>query len=229
MKVYAIITGDIINSRRVKSDTRESLYNEVQLFLKRLKEEKWLKKVEQSGGDSFQCEVARIQYALRVALMIKCFIKAKTNIPYSISGKKIKEITDISIRLAGVRISIGISTADFIKRKLGESDGDAFLLSGEGLEQLKNEYSELSLKTNSQSLNIEVHSIVLLLDALVQKYFARQAEVILQKLQEKKEDEIARILNISQSAVNQSARSGKWHAIETALKDVETKLHSTYE
>jgi hypothetical protein len=229
MKVFAIITGDIINSRFVKPDSRKKLYEEVQEFLKKLKEEKWLRKVEQSGGDSFQCEVVKIQNSLRVALMIKCFVKAKTSFSLSGINNKNNNLRDISIRLAGVRLSIGISTADFIKRKLGESDGDAFLLSGEGLELIKKGYSELSLKTNNQSLNNEIQSIVLLLDALIQKYFGRQAEVILQKLLDKKEEEIANTLSISQSAVNQSARSGKWYAVETAIKDVESKLSSVYE
>ncbi len=228
MKTYGIITGDVINSRRIDAVAREALYSEIQSFLKTLKERGWIKKVEQSGGDSFQCEAAEIKYVLRIALMIKCFVKTKTQ------ANKFNRINDNnsinnSLRFAGVRVAVGIGTADFIKRKLSESDGEAFILASEGLAELKTNFSELALEANDKKLTKEIRPLILLLDALIQKYFGGQAEVILNKLQNKKEDEVANIMSISQPGVNQAARSAKWYAVETAVKHIENKLIETYE
>jgi DNA-directed RNA polymerase specialized sigma subunit len=66
----------------------------------------------------------------------------------------------------------------------------------------------------------------MLVDALIQKWTQNQAELVLYKLQDKKEEEIATQLNISQSAVNQRTKTAQWHAVEKLItyfeKTVET-------
>jgi len=214
--MYGIISGDIINSRRIDAKAREYLYANVQSFLKTLQTDGWLKKIEQTGGDSFQCEASELKHVVRIALMLKCFVKTQNSIS---TGKP----------NAGVRVAAGIGAVDFMKKKLSASDGEAFILASEALASLKtNSNSELALQTNQPKLNAALAPTILLLDALVQKYFGRQAEVIVQKLQNKKEEEVATIMSISQPGVNQAAKSAQWYAVEAALKYIEEQITQAY-
>ena len=50
--------------------------------------------------------------------------------------------------------------------------------------------------------------------------------IIYYKLQNKKEDEIANLLGISQSAVNQRTKTAQWYAIEKLIKYFETTIQN---
>jgi DNA-directed RNA polymerase specialized sigma subunit len=67
---------------------------------------------------------------------------------------------------------------------------------------------------------------ILLLDAIIQKWTQNAAEIILYLLQDKKEDEIAGLLNISQSAVNQRKKNAQWFAIEKLIQFFEKTVQS---
>ncbi len=115
-EITAIITGDIINSKRDKS-------------------QEWLKvlrKILSSGGntpkyweifrgDSFQLEVNPAE-ALDKALMIKTELRQLKNI--------------------NVRMSIGIGEKSFNAAKITEANGTAFTNSGECFDSLKNKHSQ---------------------------------------------------------------------------------------
>ena len=58
---------------------------------------------------------------------------------------------------------------------------------------------------------------ILLVDGIIQRWTQNQAELVLHKLQQRKEDEIASLLNISQSAVNQRSKTAQWPAIEKLI------------
>lgn len=223
--MYGIITGDIINSRRIDATAREYLYASLQQFLKTLQADGWLKKVEQTGGDSFQCEVTHLSQTIRIALMIKCFVKATTSTTRSGASDATLQA---AIKDAGIRVAAGIGTVDFMKQTLSASDGEAFILASEALASLKQGFGELALHTNTPSLNATLLPTIVLLDALAQKYFGRQAEVILQKLQHKKEEAVATAMGISQPGVNQAAKSAQWYAVEIALHYIEQQITLAY-
>ncbi|MGZ5135248.1 MAG: hypothetical protein ACXWCG_08865, partial [Flavitalea sp.] len=52
---------------------------------------------------------------------------------------------------------------------------------------------------------------------LIQKWTQNQAELVLYKLQNKKEEEIAATLKVTQSAVNQRTKTAQWMAIEKLI------------
>lgn len=94
--------------------------------------------------------------------------------------------------------------ADFISPdKISSSDGEAFRLSGEALDKLQQGAQRLALSTSNSLFNEQIEPSILLVDALIGKWTQNQAEFVFYKLQHKKEEEIASLLNISQSAVNQ--------------------------
>ncbi|HTI08471.1 MAG TPA: SatD family protein [Puia sp.] len=230
MGKHAIITGDIVASRRIAPMQRERLYSDITAFLKTLKK-KWIVDYETYRGDSIQCEARSPQSSLRVALIIRSYVMAyipeKAKKKMLLSQKK-KIVSKGYYNVAfDIRLAIGIGEVDFIRRKkIGSSDGKAFQLSGEALDDLKEEYRRLVLKTNDKELDEDIEPVIFLLDALTQKWTQNQAELVLNKLQNKKDEEIAKLFNISLSAVTQRKRTAQWMAIEKAVVFFETKMKS---
>ncbi len=109
--MIAVITGDIINSRKVNSN----------IWLPKLKKY-FSETVKNQGkreiyrGDSFQLEV-KVENALEIALCIKAIIKSNTVID--------------------VRMAIGIGDENYKGKKITESNGTAYINSGEAFDQIK--------------------------------------------------------------------------------------------
>jgi hypothetical protein len=222
MSIHGIITGDIVSSREIEASIREKLFEDIGLLLKVL-ENNWIDTYETYRGDSLQCEVRSPEYSLRVALIIRSFFRAY--FPDELKPKVIFRKGDKAIASKGyfatnfdVRLGIGIGTVDFIKKnKITSSDGEAFRLSGEALDNLAQGTQRMALRTFNPSFNEQMEPPILLLDALIQKWTQNQAELVLYKLQDKKEEEIAGQLKITQSAVNQRTKTAQWLAIEKLI------------
>lgn len=230
MNLHGIITGDIVASQAIAPKIRQQLFKDTDAFLLQLSND-WIRRYETYRGDSLQCEAIAPAKALRIALMIRCFFKAY------IPGKGLAHTTSKARKNASakgyfttafdIRLAVGIGEVDFIeKNKISSSDGQAFRLSGEALDSLKKESSRIAVKTLHESFNEQIEAPVLLLDALMQKWTQNGAEVILYKLQNKKDDEIAALLNISQPAVNQRKKNAQWPAIEKLIEYFEKTVLS---
>ena len=227
MEIHGIITGDVVSSQSIEPSIRQKLFEDTNAFLKELKK-KWINSYETFRGDSLQCDVKSPEAALRIALIIRAFFRSY--IPAEVQQNPVKEdrptkgyfSTDFDIRLA-----VGIGEIDFIKKnKITSSDGHAFRLSGEALDELKQQSTRLSVKTFKDDFNEQIEPPILLLDALIQKWTQNGAEIALHLLQNKKEEEIASLLNISQSAVNQRKKNAQWFAIEKLIQYFEKTVQS---
>lgn len=222
MSLHGIITGDIVSSREIQPTIREKLFDDIGLLLTELKKT-WINTFETYRGDSLQCEVRSPENSLRVALIIRCFFRAY--FPDELKQKITPRKGNKPIASKGyfatnfdVRLGIGIGVVDFIKtNKITGSDGEAFRLSGEALDKLEQGTQRLALQTFNATLNEQMEPAILLLDALIQKWTQNQAELVLYKLQDKKEDEIASQLKITQSAVNQRTKTAQWTPIEKLI------------
>src|SRR5215204_1219145 len=221
MNNYGIITGDIVSSREIEASIRERLFDDVDLLLKDLKKQ-WINSYETYRGDNLQCEVKTPAHVLRVALIIRSFFRSylPEELKPKISYKKRKSQATKGYFATSfdVRLGIGIGTVDFIKKnKITTSDGEAFRLSGEALDSLQHATQRMAIRTFNARFNEQIEPPVLLLDALIQKWTQNQAELVLYKLQDKKEDEIAAKLKITQSAVNQRTKTAQWMAVEKLI------------
>jgi hypothetical protein len=198
-----VITADIVASRDLPPGRREALYSELKHYLQSLKKKQWIAGYELYRGDSLQCVAARTPQVLRVALMIRSFIKSH--------GEDPSEKYDI-------RIGIGVGRVDFYsKTDLAHSDGEAFRLSGEGLDHLKETPYRMWLKTGDSGLNESIEPAIMLLDAVLQKWTGNQAEAVHYRLGELKEEEISKIVGVSQPAINQRLKTAQWYAIDALL------------
>jgi hypothetical protein len=141
--ITSVITGDIINSRRVKNS----------LWLTRLKKTLSLEGKSPGTwqiyrGDSFQVEVKDPGHAFLTAIRIKATIK--------------------SIKNLDARMAIGIGEKKFRGTKITESNGEAFIHSGEELEILKKVKQTLAIKTPwagfDKEMNVCFHLALIAMD-----------------------------------------------------------------
>lgn len=198
-KIYAVITGDIVKSRKLGAEREEvlDLLKETLKFLSNFFKKKRIK--ENMGlfsgifrGDSFQVVILGPIFALEIAIFLKARLSSKT-----IKGKSID-----------IRIAIGIGEIEsFNGKKVEESDGEAFRLSGNALDNIP-KYRRLSIKSNIEELNKQLEFISSSIDTITKRWSPEQAEAILLWLSGDTQTSISKKLGISQPAVNQRLQLG---------------------
>ncbi len=218
----AIITGDVIHSTRMNIEYRNWLFKQIASALKQWDKDFGMRS-ETFRGDSFQSLVKRPVDALKLALLQKTFIRSLNPSDLYDVGKKnaiSRKGIFFPMWIFDARIAIGIGNVDLLTNSLAGSGGQAFQLSGQLLDKMKGKKQSLGISTNDR-FKEELETEFILLDAIISKTTALQCEVINHKLLGYTEIEIAKKLNIRQSAVNQRSNSGNWNAIESMLKRFE--------
>ncbi|MCL7413041.1 MAG: SatD family protein [ANME-2 cluster archaeon] len=204
-KIFAVLTGDLVGSSRFEIETKR---DEVLSILKDS-----FKKVESSiiashfaiyRGDSFQGVLSSPEEALKAALIIR------TNLLSNPIEKNIR---------MDARIAIGLGKIEYLPEdKVGEGDGEAFRNSGMELDRMKKRERNLTIKTPWPDIDTELQTECALFNALSHRWTREQAEAILYQVQGYTQDEIAKKLNISQSAVFQRLRTGGSWAVQIFLE-----------
>lgn len=138
--MIAILTGDMIASRKQFNTN---------LWLLPLKSWLALHHGEQGiawdiyRGDSFQLKLSRPADALKTAIQIKSMLKQTKGID--------------------VRIAIGIGNENYTSQKIMESQGSAFIRSGELVDNLKKRKQSMAISTGNENVDYEVNLIIRLL------------------------------------------------------------------
>lgn len=179
--MIGIITGDIINSRK-KRNAKEWLAPLKKLLHRYGKTPKvW----ELYRGDSFQLEIKDPADALIAAISIKACIK--------------------SIKGLDVRMAVGIGSKVYNSAKITESNGDAFIFSGEKFESLKKMKQNLAVKTIWTEFDIVINLMISLALIAMDKWSASSAEFVTLSIDNKtlSQKELGDKLGISQSSVSE--------------------------
>src|SRR6478672_1501489 len=189
----AIITGDLINSRKVDpSIWMGDLKNALNKYGKEPKD--W----EIYRGDSFQIKTDP-DFALDLALIIKANIK---------QCKKLD-----------VRIAIGIGEIKYNSKKISESNGSAFVNSGECFEKLKK--NTLAIKTPWTEFDYTINTMLSLVTLSADNWKAVSAEIIKTALedQSKNQQQLATELKKkSQSTISAGLRRSGFEEIKRVLE-----------
>ncbi len=186
-KMVAVITGDIVKSRKVPStywmDTLKYTLKEIGGSSKY-----W----EIYRGDSFQVEVKK-------ELGFESAIKLKSNI------KKINRLD--------VRTAIGIGIKTFEGEKVSESNGSAFQYSGECYENLKKQ--TLAIKTDSEEIDETLNLMFELSSYIFRNWTVTVSNIITEALKHPKatQEELAANLKIKQSNVSRGLKRGGYDEI----------------
>lgn len=206
----AVLTGDIVGSSRLSSEERRALHTCFGECVERLVSafgDQVLHRPEIVRGDSWQFAVSQPDRALEIALFFRGLIRVL------LPGER----TDS-------RLAIGFGAIDFLPGgEISSGDGQAYRLSGEGLETLDKPFRmglffpPVQRSLLSDSLDV----IVRLLDRQVRKWSGAQAEAVTGALigltqQTIAEDWVQR--EISQQAIAQNLERAGWPTIEIGLE-----------
>ncbi|NBL64025.1 hypothetical protein GV828_02290 [Flavobacterium sp. NST-5] len=172
----AIILGDIIKSRKNKSAWLEGLKSLLNQYGK--SPINW----EIFRGDQFQVEV-KPEEALFVAIRIKSFLR--------------------SIK-CDARMSIGLGEKSFKAKKISESNGTAFINSGETFETLKKERKTLAITSADENWNIEMNLLLRFATTIMDNWPSQTAEFVIFALENPQlsQEKIGEKLAINQAAVS---------------------------
>lgn len=221
--IKAVITGDVVQSTKLAPDERSILVKAIKRTLKQWDNEFGMQS-ELYRGDSFQCLIHDPKYALRMALLIRTYIRSlNPTEAFDIYKRENPDPLKSALYtkwMFDARLAIGIGEVDDPLEEVKISDGEAFQLSGRELDEIKNGRQMMAIKTNDNNAR-EVATEVELLDFIISKATALQCEVVNLKLLGNTEINIAKELKINQSAVNQRSISAGWNAINNAVKRFE--------
>lgn len=199
-----IITGDVINSRGSNPKQWLSILKKT-LTLEGQSPKVW----EIYRGDSFQLEVANPADTLLTAIRIKANLK--------------------SIKNLDVRIGIGIGDKKFAASKITESNGDAFIYSGEKLESLKKEKQNLAVKSRWTDFDREMNLYIRFALIVMDNWSTGAADLIkiLIDNPDITQNKLAKKLKITQSAVSGRQKRAYYYEIrdlEVLFRDKIEKL-----
>jgi predicted XRE-type DNA-binding protein len=185
--MIAIITGDIIDSRKGEVETWLPLLKEV---LNQYGQEPsdW----EIFRGDSFQLSITP-KIAILAAFHIKSAIK--------------------QTKAHDVRMGIGIGEVRYDSNKTTESNGTAYIRSGECFESLKKQ--TLAIKSHNSELDTSFN-IMLNLALLTANNWSDTVSIAIKKNIEHSDinqKEIANLLNKSQSSISEALKRGGFEEI----------------
>lgn len=189
--MYAVITGDIVQSRQ----------SAVAVWIKALKEilnqygsspKDW----EIYRGDSFQI-IIRPEQALDLSFIIKSHLKSN----------------EINVRMA-----IGIGEIDYRTDKATESNGTAFVNSGTCFDGLKKQ--TLALQTPWNDFNTTFNIMLDLASLTMDKWTAKTAEVVCFKLQNPTMNQVdiaERLEKKRQGNISESLKRGGYDELNQLL------------
>lgn len=178
--MIAIITGDIIHSKRHQPDQWLEVLKKLFSSSKDMVED-----FEIYRGDEFQLELTKIEDAFLMAIKIKAHIK--------------------SISTLDVRISIGLGNKSYKGKKITESNGSAYANSGEQLEGMKKQKINLAVKSDYPLLDKELNMMLKLGGVIWDNWSQVSAELAALMLDNptQVQEKIANQLGIKQAAVSQ--------------------------
>ncbi len=213
----ATISGDIISFTSLSSSNKRFLEKEVENLIKLL-DTKFDAYCRIIKGDYLECVIKNPEQSLQVAILIKCFIKS-IKLENEPNNKRFKYFKNF-----GIRVAIGLGELKRFDAKNGIIDGEAIYMSGRKINTESTHNKErivikntLFFVSKNEQLNNQFTAIIDLLDYILNKATAKQCEVVYHKLLGHNENEISKIMKITQSVVNQHSISAGWNAIETAV------------
>lgn len=169
-------------------------------------------------GDYIECAMKTSQNALRIALLLKTFVKS-IKLQHTIDKRGGKYFKEHAIRLA-----VAVAPLATIDADRGIIDGEAIYMSGRAIKNYStSDKQKIVIKntmifcSNNKYIHEQFTAIFSLLDTLISRSSAKQCEVIYYKLLGLNEYEICNKLNRSQSTISQHSNAAGWHSIDKSV------------
>lgn len=199
--MHAVITGDIINSTKVDPKIWLPILKDA-LNKNGSSPTQW----EIYRGDSFQLFIKDPYEALTIAIQIKAAIK--------------------TIKTLDVRMAIGLGNIKHNSSKITESNGTAFIYSGERFESLKKEKLNLALKSDWPQFDTDINLFIKLALLIMDNWTESAAEMIKTTFEnpDKLQSELGTIIGIKQNAVSSRLKRAAFEEISEMIRVYQLKL-----
>jgi len=185
----SVITGDIIGSRQQKS---KHWVEDLKKILSPFGEmpAQW----EIYRGDEFQVEVKNPEEALLAAILIKAHLRALKS---------------------DARMSIGFGDKTHNAEKISESNGTAFINSGELFETLKKQKVTLALKTGDIVFDEKMNLMLRLALTFMDTWLAQPAQFVAVAIENPNlsQEELGQKLGINQAAVSRRQKRAQFDLV----------------
>lgn len=200
--MHAVITGDIVNSTSANP----------KIWLPQLKNElnrtgenprQW----EIFRGDSFQILVEDPAQALASSIRLKAAVKM---------------LKDLDVRM-----SIGIGNINHRSPQITESNGTAFIHSGEKFELLKKEKINLAVKTDWPDFDRDINLCLRLALLTMDKWTPNAAEMVKVALDhpDAAQAELGQFIGIKQNAVSSRLKRAAFDEMEEMIRVYQEKIN----
>lgn len=187
--MISVLTGDIINSRKLPSDV---WMNGLKKILNTIgpNPSRW----EIYRGDEFQLEIDNPAEALQIAIQIKAYLK--------------------TLRL-DARMAIGIGEKSHNAEKISESNGTAFVRSGELFETLKKQKVTLAISSGQADFDAKINLMLRLGLTFMNQWLVQSAELVLVAIENQSlsQEEIGQRLGINQAAVSRRRKRANFDLV----------------
>ncbi len=185
----SIITGDIINSRKLTTKTWMEDLKELLASMTQDASE-W----EIYRGDEFQLEIKNPEEALLATFKIKALLK--------------------TLKL-DARMSIGFGDKTYAAAKISESNGSAFVRSGELFETLKKQKLTLAINSGNPLFDKEINLLLRLGLIFMDHWLVQSAEFVIMAINNPtlSQEEIGQRLGINQAAVSRRQKRAQFDAM----------------
>lgn len=225
---YGTISGDIISSTSLSGNDKRRLEKSINDLFEDLSG-----RYAAAGfygrlvqGDHVECAMSAPQFMLRVALILKTYIKSLELPKDEPKDKRIDRFKE-----HGLRMAAAVAPLDTLDTEAGIIDGEAIELSGRAIKNMDTSDKQKVIIKNTmffcspdKGTEEQFATVFALLDVLFAKCSAKQCRVIYYKLLGYNEGEIAKILGKYQSTINQHSTAAGWHAIEKSVKYFESQI-----
>jgi hypothetical protein len=218
---YASISADVISYTSLSASERRMLNDSINHLLIELsqnyEQQDFIGRLVQ--GDYIECAFKNPKYGLRIALLIKTFIKAIHLGSTKDSNNRLKYFNE-----HGIRFALAVAPLSRLDIENGIIDGDAIYLSGRMIKSQSTSGKRKVIIKNTMffcspddDLQEQMNVNFSLLDTILSKLSAKQSEVVFHKLLGFDEKAIAEKLWKSQSTISQHSTSAGWLSIEKAI------------
>ena len=204
--MIAVITGDVIQSSRRKVDSWL-------VPLKKLLGEwgdapiSW----DVYRGDEFQVEIPQVTDALCRALQLKATLKKQA----------LKGGLD-------VRMAIGLGEKSHAAERITESNGSAFMHSGQKFDKLKRERLSLAVRSPWEDFDHNMNITLRFAMHIADQWSPQSAEVVLLRLNDRElsQEAMGQLLGIQQSAVSQRWSPAQGDTFMLLLRHFEEQIQN---
>jgi hypothetical protein len=201
----AVITGDLIKSRKIAAQDFDAIRYRLEQVLTYLSD-KYDAKYDVYRGDSFQIIFPSMNCSITSALLIRLALRSVKT-----SGQKFD-----------ARLSIGLGTVDTQRTKLRSSTGEAFNLSGIGLDKLKGQ--NIGVFTHSKEFQNRIGLLIKFVDAKIDNLTQVQVQALYEYLidENNNHDEIAKRLNKSRVNTTKLLNMASYQLFDEFIDTFET-------